>query len=168
MTEALFTLLQIPAISAAMATLVGLISWALKRRETAQAALLLARAALIDAEAQKMLAEARKSESEGRLNASEAQQIRRERTEDRAELRRQAARIEALENANREAEYARAYAETKRAEAEGRALAMRRDFATYHASANATEARAGRPPRHTPNAFAVDDTVPFGTAKGTT
>jgi chromosome segregation ATPase len=170
MSEALTSLLAIPAVGAALAVLIGGISKALERRSRSWVAKLNAEAAVLDAEAQKMLAEARVRESQARITESDAQALRdalatatREREEDRKEMRAKSAEL-----SMKSAELADAREEIRnvlqaneeerlgRARAEEHAMQMRRDFHAFNA-----EVRAGRPPRHTPPSFRVD-TQPYG------
>jgi hypothetical protein len=151
MPDWLTSLLAIPAVGAALAGFVAVVSKALERRSRSWTATLNAKAALLDAEAQKLLAEARVRESQARITESDATALRDAFAAARKELADAREEIRNVLQANEEERLGRARAEET-------AMQMHRDFHAFNA-----EARAGRLPKHTPPSFArFDHTQPFG------
>ncbi len=153
MSEALTSLLAIPAVGAAIAGLIAVASKALERRSRSWTATLNAKAALLDAEAQKLLAEARVRESQARITESDATALRDAFAAARKELADAREEIRNVLQANEEERTGRAWAEE-------RASRMHADFHAFFA-----EARAGRLPKHTPPSFKFEHTQPYGVTR---
>lgn len=158
MPEWLTALLAIPAVGAAIAALIGVVSKALDRRSQSWARELNAKAALLDAEAQLTLAEAKARESQTKLTESEAHRMRTHAERQDQQIEALFARVAFLEevNAIKDADLRATRAE--RDEAHERIDAMISEYARIQ--------RSGRLPKDTPKPFArFDHTVPFHTSK---
>ncbi len=124
----------------------------LTSRSEAQVARSEAETARLNAETERMLAEARMRESQSRITESDATALRNAFATAMIELQQAREEMRRVLSALEEERYLRA-------DAEEHARRMRQAFTDYHA-----QVRAGRPPKHTPQAFAaVDHTIPFGT-----
>lgn len=146
MPESLSALLAIPAVGAAIAFLITVISKALDRRSQSRSHELNAKAALIDAEAQKTLAEAKAWESQTKLTESEAQRMRVHSEHQDQQIEALFARVAYLEAtlAAKDADLRTTRAE--RDEAHERIDAMIDEYARIR--------RSGRLPKDTPKPFA--------------
>ena len=154
MPDWLTSLLAIPAVGAAIAVLIGVISKALERRSLSWVAKLNAEASLLNAEAQKLTAEARAREAQTRITESDAAVIR-------ASVETLTARVTVLEATVATKDADLRIAREQRDEAHERIDAMRSDFHAFNAAV-----RAGRPPKHTPPSLArVDQTQPYGVTR---
>lgn len=158
MPEALTSLLAIPAVGAALAGLVVVLSKALERRSRSWTATLNAKAALLDAEAQKLLAEARVRESQARITESDAAVIRTTVETQQQQIGALTERITTLEGTVAMKDADLREAREQRDAAHGRIDAMHADFAAIR--------RSGRLPKDTPPSFArFDHTQPYGVTR---
>lgn len=157
MSEALASLLTVPAVGVALAALIGVISKALERRSQSWAHELNAKAALLDAEAQKTLAEARAHESQTKLTESEAHRMRAHAERQDQQIEALFARVAFLEEANAIKDADLRSTRAERDKAHERIDAMLDEYARIRRA-------GGRLPKDTPKPFArFDSTVPFHT-----
>ena len=164
MPEWLTSLLAIPAVGAAIAGCVTVVSKSLDQRSQSWARELNAKAALIDAEAQKTLAEARARESQTKLTESEAHRMRAHAERQDQQIEALFERVAYLEHANaqqandlRATRAERDEAHEQRDQARERIDAMLDEYARIRRA-------GGRLPKDTPKPFArFDSTAPFHT-----
>ena len=158
MSEALTSLLAIPAVGAAIAVLIGVVSKALERRSLVWVAKLNAEASLLDAEAQKLTADARAREAQSRITESDAAVIRATVETQQGQIGALTERITVLEGTVAAKDADLRLAREQRDEAHGRIEAMHADFHAIR--------RSGRLPKDTPPSFArFDHTQPYGVAR---
>ena len=151
MPDWLTSLLAIPAVGAAIAVLIGVVSKAFERRSLSWVAKLNAEASLLDAEAQKLTAEARAREAQTRITESDAAVIR-------ATVETLTARVTVLEATVATKDADLRIAREQRDEAHVRIEAMHADFHAIR--------RSGRLPRDTPPSFArLDHAQPYGVTR---